>query len=191
EILKPAVYSRPPQPVVAPRFQDRNRVATTASELLERCLVSSFERGDFDQVMLNVRDDRVIAGRGVTRITYETDEEGGGKRVCDEHVDRCDFLHEPAGKWSEVGWVAFAGYLTEREFRKRFPKANVEKAQSNTRRASSAGPRVDTAGKCKVWEVSHKADRRAYCVREGAATFPDESEPSLRLDGFLPSPRPA
>lgn len=191
EILKPAVYSRPPQPVVAPRFQDRNRVATTASELLERCLVSSFERGDFDQVMLNVRDDLVISGRGVTRITYETDEEGGGKRVCDEHVDRCDFLHEPARKWSEVGWVAFAGYLTEREFRKRFPNADVEKAQFNIRRDSSDGHRVDTAAKCKVWEVWHKADKRVYWVTEGVDTFLDESEPFLRLEGFFPCPRPA
>lgn len=195
EIIKPAVYSRPPQPVVSPRFADRNKVATTASELLERCLVSSFERGDFDQVMLNVRDDLCISARGVTRITYETDAEGGGKRVCDEHVDRDDFLHEPARKWSEVGWVAFAGYLTEREFDKRFDKwveANEGKRpQFNVRRDTNDGKRVDTAAKCKVWEVWHKADKRVYWVSEGVETFLDESEPFLNLDGFYPCPRPA
>lgn len=191
EIIKPAVYSRPPQPVATPRFQDRDKVATTASELLERCLVSSFERNDFDQVMLNARDDLIMSARGVTRILYETDEKGGGKRICDEHIDRCDFLHEPARKWSEVGWVAFAGYLTQREFKKRFPNVDAEKPEYNTRRDKDSGYGGDTTAKCKVWEVWHKADNRVYWVTEGVETFLDESEPFLKLEGFFPCPRPA
>lgn len=191
EIIKPAVYSRPPQPVATPRFHERDKVATTASELLERCLVSSFDRNDFDQVMLNARDDLIISARGVTRVLYEADAKGGGKRICDEHIDRCDFLHEPARKWSEVGWVAFAAYLTQREFKKRFPDANADSAEFNVRRDSKDGHRVDTAAKCKVWEVWHKADNRVYWVTEGVDTFLDESEPFLKLEGFFPCPRPA
>lgn len=190
EIIKPAVYSHPPQPVVAPRFPDRNPVAIKASEVLERCLVSSFDRGDFDQVMLNIRDDLCINGRGVPRVYYETGDKHG-KRVCDEHVDRMDFLHEPARKWSEVGWVAFAGYLSRREFEKRFPKADVEQAQFQKKRDEADGHRVDTAAKCKVWEVWHKADGKVYWVTEGIETFLDESEPFLDLEGFYPCPRPA
>lgn len=191
EILKPAVYSHPPAPVVTPRFQDRDKVATTTSELLERCLVSTFERSDFDQVMLNVRDDLVVSARGVTRVAYEDDAKGGGKRACSEHVDRCDFLHEPARKWSEVGWVSFAGYLTQREFEKRFKKADASKAQFNIRRDRTDGERTDTSAKCKVWEVWHKADNRVYWVTEGIETFLDESTPFLALEGFFPCPRPA
>lgn len=191
EILKVAVYSHAPAPVVTPRFADRDKVATTASEVMERCLISSFERGDFDQVMLGIRDDLVIASRGVPRVTYETDEKGGGKRVCEEHVDRMDFLHEPGRKWAEVGWVAFAGYLTQREFKKRFPKADETKAQFNIRRDRADGQRVDTAAKCKVWEVWHRADNRVYWVTEGVDTFLDESTPFLALEGFYPCPRPA
>lgn len=191
EILKPAVYAKPPKPVVAPRFSDRNKVATTASELLERCLSSSFERGDFDQVMLNARDDLVVSARGVVRITYETDAKGGGKRICEEHVDRCDFLHEPARKWAEVGWVAFAGYLTKREMEDRFKGVNLEGAQYNVMRDPGDGHRVDTARKCKVWEVWHRSDNRVYWVTEGVETFLDESEPFLKLEGFFPCPRPA
>lgn len=190
EIIKPAVYSRPPLPVVSPRFPDRDKVAIKASEVLERCLISSFDRGDFDQVMLGIRDDLCINGRGVTRVYYETGDKTG-KRVCDEHVDRMDFLHEPARKWSEVGWVAFAGYLSRREFEKRFPKADVEKAQFNKKRDESDGHRVDTAAKCKVWEVWHKADDQVYWVTEGIQTFLDQSQPFLQLDGFFPCPRPA
>lgn len=190
EIIKPAVYSRPPQPVVSPRFPDRNKTAIKASELLERCLVSSFDRGDFDQVMLGVRDDLCINGRGATRVYYESDERNG-KSVCDEHLDRTDFLHEPARKWSEVGWVAFAAYLDRRQFKDRFGEKSLDQAQFNVRRDEADGVRVDTAAKCKVWEVWHKADNRVYWVTEGVDTFLDESEPFLDLEGFFPCPRPA
>lgn len=191
EIMKPAVYCRPPQPVVAPRFSDRDKVATKASEILERCLASSFDRGDFDEVMLHVRDDMVVSGRGVSRIRYEADEEG--KRICEEHVDRRDFLHEPARKWCEVGWVAFAGYLTESEFDKRFPgfrDGSLGRPQFNIRRDAN-GKENDTFAKCKVWEVWHKADRRVYWVTDGVEVLLDEAEPFLKLEGFYPCPRPA
>ncbi|HAW53713.1 MAG TPA: hypothetical protein DEB52_16860 [Hyphomonas sp.] len=188
EIIKPATYSRPPQPVVSPKFPDRNQTAIKASELLERCLTSSFDRSDFDQVMLGVRDDLCTNGRGAARVYYETDD---GKRVCDEHVDRTDFLHEPARKWSEVGWVAFAAYLSRREFEKRFPKADIENVEFNVRRDDANGYRVDTAAKCKVWEVWHKADNRVYWVSEGAEDMLDDSAPFLSLEGFFPCPRPA
>lgn len=186
EILKPAVYCKPPQAVVAPRFNDRNKVASVASELLERCLNSTFDRSDFDQTMLEVRDDLIIAARGVIRTTYETKD---GKQVCNDHVDRCDFLHEPARKWTEVGWVAFAAYLDKRSYEKRFP--NKPPGQFNERRDPEDRHRVDTVAKCKVWEVWHKADNRVYWVTEGVDVFLDEQDPFLDLEGFFPCPRPA
>lgn len=188
EILKPAVYCKPPEAVVVPRFSDRNKVATVASELLERCINSSFDRSDFDDVMLNVRDDLIIAARGVIRVTYETDDKGV-KTVCKEHVDRTDFMHEPARKWSEVGWVAFAAYLTEREYKKRFPKADL--GQFLQRRDPQDNHPVDTIEKCKVWEVWHKADNKVYWVTEGVSEFLDTQKPFLNFEGFFPCPRPA
>ena len=189
EILKPAVYCKPPQAVVAPRFNDRNKVASVASEMLERCLNSVFDREDFDQTMLEVRDDLIIAARGVTRSTYET--YNGVKTVCNDHVDRCDFLHEPSRKWKEVGWVAFAAYMDKASFKKRFPKAEETQAQFNVRRDNSDRDKYDTVAKCKVWEVWHKADNKVYWVTEGVDTFLDEQDPFLDLEGFYPCPRPA
>lgn len=186
EILKPAVYCKPPQAVVAPRFNDRNKVASVASELLERCLNSTFDLTDFDQTMLEVRDDLIISARGTIRTTYETTD---GKKVCNDHVDRSDFLHEPARKWSEVGWVAFAAYLDEKTYKKRFPDMGV--GQFNVRRDPQDNHRVDTVAKCKVWEVWHRADNRVYWVTEGVTVFLDEQKPFLNLEGFFPCPRPA
>ena len=187
EILKPAVYCKPPEAVVVPRFSDRGKVATVSSEMLERCINSSFDRSDFDHVMLNVRDDLIIDARGVIRVLYEADDKG--KRVCKEHVDRTDFLHEPARKWSEVGWVAFAAYMTEREYKKRFPKADL--GQFLQRRDPQDNHTVDTVEKCKVWEVWHKADNKVYWVTEGVNTFLDEKPPFINFEGFFPCPRPA
>ena len=66
-----------------------------------------------------------------------------------------------------------------------------KRPQFNVRRDTVDGKRVDTAAKCKVWEVWHKADKRVYWVTEGVETFLDESVPFLKLDGFYPCPRPA
>lgn len=197
EIMKPAIYTKPPQPVVTPRFSDRDPVAAKASEILERCLVSTFDRGDINEALFGVRDDLIIGGRGEIRVTYETDAKGGGQRVCNDHIDRCDFLHEPARKWTEVGWVAFAAHLTKREFKKRFktwvasnsidtlPFCDTEDA---SRRYGYDGSNVE---RLKVWEVWHKADDRVYWVCEGCQTFLDEQPPYIKLDGFFPCPKPA
>src|SRR5690242_6302349 len=57
EVLKPSIYSRPPVPVVVPRFKDRKELPRKAAEMLERCLISSFEADDIDATMRLVRDD--------------------------------------------------------------------------------------------------------------------------------------
>ncbi len=56
-VLGPSVYSRPPVPLVVPRFKDRRPVPRLYSELLERITIVSFETQIFDQLMRLVRDD--------------------------------------------------------------------------------------------------------------------------------------
>ena len=103
EILKPAVYARPPVPVVSPMFKDGGRLKDTTAELLERSTISTFNAVAVDDVLRAVRDDLIFSGRGVVWMRYEDD---GGKRVAIEHLEREDFLHEPARRWCDVGWVA-------------------------------------------------------------------------------------
>ncbi len=70
ETIKPAVYSRPPQPVVMRRFDDADPVGRVASEVLERGLSTSIELQGFDQVMRLTRDDYVLVARGQTWARY-------------------------------------------------------------------------------------------------------------------------
>lgn len=192
EVLKPAVYARPPVPAVAPLFDDNKPLHTTTAELLERAATSTFKRTNIDEVMLELRDDLLFAGRGVPWCRYDTDD---GQQVCVEHVDRRDFLHEPARYWCEVGWVAKRSWLTRKEMRKRFRSTSgdaYKEAQYETgRQRDDRGESESTTKKCGVWEVWHKADKKVYWVTEGVDRLLDSSEPEVKLTGFFPCPRPA
>lgn len=192
EILKPAIYAKPPLPVVSPQFKDRRDLMNVSAEFLERSVISAFDRTDLDEGMMCVRDDLIFYNRGQLWVTYESKD---GQKACVEHIDRKDFLHPPARKWSEVPWVARRAWMTKSEMRKRFRKDSGDAYQTAalcqptaTNEYDSAADQVKKAG---VWEVWHKADNKVYWVADGVPVMLDESEPHLKLSGFFPCPRPA
>ncbi|MGN6768264.1 MAG: hypothetical protein ACTHJQ_00250 [Rhizobiaceae bacterium] len=194
EIMKPATYCYPPQPVVSPQFKDRRKLQNTTADILERSVKSAFDRTGIDEGMLCTRDDLIFYNRGQMWVTYETDEKGGGQRVCVEHLDRKDFLHPPVRKWSELPWVARRAWMTKTEMRKRFRKNSGDAYQAATfktptQRDDDGG--TDHSRKTGVWEVWHKADNRVYWVAEGVNVMLDEGAPHLKLRGFFPCPKPA
>lgn len=192
EILKPAVYAKPPVPAVAPLFQDNKQLSNVTAECLERTAISTFKATGIDDVMTEVRDDLLFTNRGVMWITYEKDKDG--ERVCIEHKDRTDFMHEPARKWAEVGWVAARSWLTRKEMRQRFFKTSgkaYQNAKYATRRDRLDDDNRSTTKKAGVWEVWHKADKKVYWVTEGVDVFLDNDDPHLKLSDFWPCPRPA
>lgn len=192
EILKPAVYAKPPVPAVAPLFQDNRQLHNITAEMLERVAISTFKVTGIDDVMTEVRDDLLFTGRGVPWLTYEKD--GDGQRVCIEHLDRTDFIHEPARKWAEVGWVARRAWMTRKEMRKRFAKtsgAAYQDAKFKTRRDDEDNDVRAVTKKAGVWEVWHKADKKVYWVTEGVDVLLDSGAPHLKLSDFFPCPRPA
>jgi hypothetical protein len=188
EIMKPAVYARPPDPVVSPQFKDRRPLPNLTAELLERTVKSAFDRSCLDEAMICARDDLIFYNRGQLWCTYET--EDGEQRVCIEHLDRKDFLHPPARKWSDVPWVARRAWMTRREMRKRFRRTSQDAYQLAVR-SPGHGDNEENKDKIGVWEVWHKADKKVYWVCEGVEVMLDEDEPHLKLKGFFPCPRPA
>lgn len=201
EVLKPSIYSRPPVPVVVPRFQNRKELYLKSAELLERSLVSSFEADDIDATMRLARDDLAMNARGVIWCRYETTtrpvsagegseeygEEMVSERVCKDHVDRRDFLHGHARKWREVPWVARRSWLSRKAGLKRFGeiflKAKVEKRDDDEKGRESR--------KVPVWELWHKEERAVVWVSPGMDEVLDIADPFLKLEGFFPCPRPA
>lgn len=193
EVIKPSIYSRAPVPVVTPRFKDRSPVKRVTADLLERSAISAFEMTDIDQVMLGVRDDLVIVGRGQLWVTYEDE---GDEKVCVEHLDRLDFLHDPARKWTEVCWVARRAWLSRPEMRERFSDrsgdlyldANYSSKRDKDNTVYGADDQIEKAG---VWEIWDRNKKKVVWVTEGCDKTLDEDEPHLRLKGFFPCPRPA
>lgn len=192
EILKPAVYAKPPIPAVAPLFQDNKQLNNVTAECLERTAISTFKATGIDDVMTEVRDDLLFTNRGVMWLLYEKDDDG--QRVCIEHLDRTDFLHEPARKWAEVGWVARRAWMTRKEMRKRFSKTSGDaymNATFKTKRDQDGHQNQTLTKKAGVWEVWHKADGKVYWVTEGVDVLLDSDDPHLKLSDFWPCPRPA
>lgn len=194
EILKPAIYARPPQPVVSPQFKDRRKLPNVTAELLERSVTSGFGRTNLDESMLCVRDDLIFYNRGQLWVTYESDD---GQKVCVDHIDRKDFVHPPARKWMDVPWVAKRAWLTKQKMRKRFASVAGHPDPGRWEDAKPARPtRNDEqsdnhGGKVPVWEVWHKEDDKVYWVAEGVDVILDKGDPHLSLRGFFPCPRPA
>ncbi|URQ76176.1 MAG: hypothetical protein NBV76_05295 [Candidatus Ochrobactrum gambitense] len=195
EIMKPAIYAYPPQPVVSPQFKDRRKLQNTTADLLERSVKSAFIRTGIDDAMICTRDDLIFYNRGQLWVTYETDEKGGGQRICVEHLDRKDFLYPPARKWADVPWVARRAWMTRKEMRARFKKNSGDAYKDATLCAAAKqndnDGGVDHSRKAAVWEVWHKADDCVYWVSEGVTVMLDEGKPHLKLRGFFPCPKPA
>lgn len=192
EVLKPAIYSRPPSPVVVPRWKDQKELPRKASELLERALVLNFEEIGLDAIMLQVRDDLATVGRGTAWVRLET-ADGGDRNVID-HLDRADFLHEPARKWAEVGWVAKRAWLARRQVRERFGDAAASAVTLKKPKDGKSEAQVsDYTGerKAEVWEIWSKTKGVVVWVSPGVEDVLDIQEPFLRLEGFFPSPKPA
>lgn len=195
EILKPAIYSRPPVPVVSTRFSIRDQFLDTASEMLERVIITTLSQTGIDDVMRGLCDDLIMAARGVAWVRL--DDDGDHPRVVVEHLDRTDFLHEPARKWPEVGWVARCAWMTADEMRERFGDKREGDGQyvweaaafSERETRKGEGPH-DNSKQAAVWEVWHRKDKRVYWVTEGVDVLLDSDDAPYDLETFWPCPKP-
>jgi hypothetical protein len=192
EVLKPSIYARQPVPVVTSRFKDRKPINRHASELLERCLVTSFDVEDIHDTMVLARNDLAMYGRGVTWLRYETDQLKGEK-VCYDHLDRKDFAHGKARKWKEVPWVARRSWLNRERMRSRFEETSGDawmKADYKEREEDEKSE-YSNDKKAAVWELWHREKNVVVWVTEGVDDVLDIREPFLTLDRFWPCPKPA
>lgn len=191
QVLGPSIYSRPPIPVVTPRFKDRKPVPRMASELLERSTIVGFEtqESNVDAVMRMVRDDLTVLARGAAWVRYDTKK---GQKVCIEHTDRKDFLHGAARSWPEVPWVAKRSWLTEDGMEERFKDVPEEKRKLAAYEERKVGDdQTEGERKAPVWEIWCKSENKVIWVTPGIDEVLDEGEPHLELEGFFPCPRPA
>jgi len=195
QVLGPSIYSRPPVPVVTTKFKDRKPLPRTASEVLERSTVVTFDSQSIDDTMRLVRDDMTTVGRGQIWCRYEAKADDGAlqQKVCIDHVNRKDFLHDPARNWKEVDWVANRAWMTRKEARKRFKKTSGDAYKDAAYEVQKDDVTGETDNKLKAgfWELWSRSTDKVVWISEGVEVLLDEGKPHLSLEGFFPCPRPA
>lgn len=187
EVLKPATYARTPVPVVAPRFKQANQVASSASEMLERCLITTFERSDIDGCMREVRDEFLRYGRGTSWVRLGVDR-NEVPQIEYDFVGAADFAHDPQPTWRRVVWVAKREWLTKEKGVARFGDI-FESVPLKKRDKDSAVEKKDDYA--PVWECWDKDKNKVYWICEDCEYILDEQDPWLDLTQFWPCPKPA
>lgn len=208
ETLKPAIYSRPPIPVVARTFGDADPIGRAASMILRRCIQHEIEAYKLDRKLKQVRDDYLMYGRGVLWVRYEAeigtqpqitdDSEEAGERVEQEAVEwdfvrRDDFLHSSSPNWESVTWVARRVRLTREDgvkrFGRKFNNVPLKRDDSIPRRGHDLDAH-DVLARAVVYEIWDKRARKVHWLADGYDEILDTRDDPLRLRDFFPTPRP-
>ena len=191
EVLKPAIYSRPPVPVVTSRFKDRKEMPRHAGEILERTMITSFDKQDIDLTMRHARDDLATNARAAVWIRYEADDMG--QKIQYDTLDRRDFAHEWSRRWKEVGWVARRDWLTYKQMRLRFEETSGDLYQqaNYSEKKEQDDERQYIEKKAPVWQIWDRRKKVVVWVSEGMDEVLDIREPFLDLETYWPCPRPA
>jgi len=193
-VMGPSIYARPPVPVVVPKFKDRRPVFQVSAEVMERCCIVAFDDCDIDDLMIQIRDDVILAGRGVAWPRFESAKGRNPEKVSIDFKHRRDFLHSVSRNWAEVGWVAAAAYLTAEEAKARFEPTSGDAYKTATYRidkdVKDQGGTDETL-RAKFWEIWSKLDNQVYWVTEGVEDLLDVDDPHMEFRDFFPCPRPA
>jgi hypothetical protein len=215
ETLKPAVYARPPVPVVTRRFRDSDPVARAAAMIMQRCLQHSIEEGDLHHRVKQARDDYLLFARGTLWARYEPhftqpdapegdlvsdDTESEDGEVSHEEVEwdfvhRDDFLHGMARTWAEVPWVGRRVRMTRNEGVERFGKAFEDvplswKPDGITDSDIDNDEQYQAFQRAVVYEIWDIDTRTVIWIADGCDTPLDTKPDPLGLEHFWPCPRP-
>jgi hypothetical protein len=71
QTIGPVVYSQVPKPVVVSRFNDGDAIPRMAGLSVERTIRYMLEECNYQNVLLQARDDFLLYARGVARLRYE------------------------------------------------------------------------------------------------------------------------
>jgi hypothetical protein len=219
ETLKPILYGRTPKPDVQRRHKnaDDDPITVMGADILERALAYEDDLDEFNEVMEQVVEDRLLPGRGVARVFYEPsfgepeddpdgeeDEDGRkltfrpvtGERAPIKYVFWEDFRQSPARTQDQVWWQAFRSYLTRDELVERFGKkigndVVLDYTPKGLDEDGLKGPQADAFKKAMVWEIWDKQKKKAVWVAPSYPDGPlDTKDDPLGLPGFFPAPRP-
>lgn len=201
ETLKPAVYSRTPEPIVKRRYNDQDPLARSASEMVERALIFNFDKTDLDGRMQEVRDNYLLVGRGTAWVRYDPTfhmvgegeqayEALKSERTTMDFVHWRDFLYQQQRTWADVPWVSRKVPMDRDQLVGRFGE-EIGKAITLDHKPAGATDGDDKSGwKATIYEIWSKTDNKCFWISKSHPTVLDHGPPPLELEGFFPCPRP-
>ena len=202
ETTLPAIYNSVPVPDVRRRFGDKDKVAKTVSQMLERCLSFSVDNYDFSETMRQVLFDGLVPGRGVARVRYvpyftemgeqeaaeppdsvaneappEPQQQLSYEEVSCEYVPYTKFIVGPGDTWEDVPWLAFEHLLKREQIEKLVGKAKAKKVQldfniDGTEDISDNDNEADQFKRARVYEIWDKEERKVRFIATGYTTEP-------------------
>lgn len=218
ETLKSALYARTPKPDVRRRFGDRNPVARTVAEIIERALSYTADNTRHDRAYRAGVHDMTLPGRGVVRLKYEAETEQvpqidpmtgqpamgldgqpvmvdqiTEQEVCEEHVYWRDFLWEQGKSWSVCNWIAFRHMMDADDLKENFPDADIKDVPMNW--SPEVGDKSDREipeelKRAEVYEVWCKSSERRYWIVKGAKAALRIDDDPYELEDFWPLAEP-
>lgn len=218
ETIFPATYARTPKADVTRRYKSPDPVARCAAQIIERALQYEIDQyPDFDETMRLAIKDRLLPGRGVAWVRFETYDvsrpeeaqvpenqaEVGQvlaaetpatpdvlERACVDYVYWEDFRHSQARTWSDVTWVARRVYMTKKAGIERFGDGFRDVPLTQEPVGLDDQAKDQAQKKAEVWEVWDKDGRTVVWVAKGYPAILDERADPYGLEGFFPCPKP-
>ena len=202
QTLFPSMYGRTPQVQVERRHKDQDPVGRTASQILERAIQYEIDNyTDFDNAMRAAILDRLLPGRGVAWVRFETKDvtTSDGQQMPQSFatVDTVyweDFRCSPARTWDEVTWVARRVYMSKQDgmqrFGEKFADVPLTHEPIGLDEMVRNGEDVAHLKKAQVWEIWDKSLMQVCWVAEGCQHALDQIDDPYGLDSFWPCPKP-
>lgn len=203
QTLFPSMYGKTPKAEIERRHKDQDPVGRTAAQILERALQYELDNyPDFDQAMRAAVMDRLLPGRGVSWVRFETkdvtDEAGAvtsqQSAACVDVVYWEDFRCSPARTWDEVTWVARRVYMSKQDvlarFGDEFEDVPLTHEPIGLDEMVKNGEDVSHLKKAQVWEIWDKSAKQVTWVADGFQKVLDQIDDPYGLDGFWPCPKP-
>lgn len=203
---KPVLYAMTPKANVSRRNKTKDPIGRTASIVLQNCLQNSIAMEDFDFVMGQVVQDRLLPGAGVALVEYvpQVEQDKVGWQAAEtRYLHWEDWVTGPARVWQEVPFFAYRVYLTRKEAYDTALKNSGDEAfaqdvwteitlDHKASKTDDGGRRQDSGpAKATVWVIWDKSGKQVIQLATGYPKAPlGILPPPVNFDGFWPVPRP-
>lgn len=199
---KPVLYAQTPKANVSRRNKTKDPVGRTASIVLQNCLQNSLAMEDFNFIMSQVVEDRLLPGSGIAMVEYvpQVEENQVGWQAAEtRYIHWKDWLTNAARVPQEVWFFAYKVYLTRKEcYDVALNASGDEEFADDVYKEITLDHREDekdntTSGPAKavVWVIWDKTEKQIIQLATGYAKAPlAVLPPPVNFDDFWPCPRP-